>query len=200
PEYERTFSKTVAVKAGQKVEIEHSQGALRVRTHKLPEVRIEARVHVSSSEEGEAKSFGDAIAITVEETGTAVVVRTRYPEKKWTFRGSGHISFSVDYDILMPESAPLSARNKFGDISVEGLKAASEIANANGRVAFRDGKGVQRIENAFGPIEVQRNAGDVTVNGSNGAVGVNEVEGSVDVRNRFGPVTLTKVRGKTSVT
>lgn len=195
-DYERDFQKTVAVKAGQRVEIEHSQGALRVRTHKLPEVRIVAHISVSSSEVDEGKKFGEAIAITVEETGAAVLIRTRYPEKKWTFTGTGHISFSVDYDILMPETAALAARNKFGDISIEGLRAPGLIANANGRVSFRDGKGVQKIENAFGPVDVIRNVGDVAVSCSNGPVTVNDVEGSVDVRNRFGPVTITKIRGR----
>jgi hypothetical protein len=200
PEYERTFSKTVAVKGDKRLEIEHSQGALRVRTHKLPEIRIEARIHVSSSDEAGAREFGEAIAIEVEESGTAVRVRTKYPEKTWQFHGGGgHVSFSVDYDILMPESSPLSARNKFGDVSVEGLKAAGEIVNANGRVSFRDGKGTQKIESAFGPIEVLRNAGEVAVSGSNGPVTVTDVDGPLDVRNRFGAVTITKVRGKTTV-
>jgi hypothetical protein len=199
PEYERTFSKTVALKGDKRLEIEHSMGALRVRTHKLPEVRIEARIHVSSSDETEAQKFGEAIAIEVEEAATAVRVRTRYPEKNWSFRGTGHVSFSVDYDILMPETTPLSARNKFGDITVEGLKAAGEIVNANGRVSFRDGKGTQKIENAFGAIELLRNAGEVAVNGSNGTVTVTDVDGPLDVRNRFGAVTVAKVRGKTTV-
>jgi hypothetical protein len=151
---------------------------------------------VSSSDTAEGRTFGEAITITVEETGAAVTVRTRYPEKKWTFMGSGHISFSVDYDILMPESAPLLARDKFGDVSVEGLRAAGEIANANGRVFFRDGAGAQKIENAFGPVDVQRNVGDLTVNNSNGAVTVSDVEGAVDVRDRFGSVTVQKIRRK----
>ena len=199
PEYERTFSKTVAVKGDKPLEIEHSMGALRVKTHKLPEIRIEARIHVSSSDDAGARAFGEAIAIEVEDTATAVRVRTKYPEKNWSFRGSGHVSFSVDYDILMPESSPLSARNKFGDIFVEGLKAAGEIVNANSRVSFRDGKGTQKIKSAFGPIEVLRNAGEVAVSGSNGSVAVTDVDGPLDVRNRFGSVTIAKVRGKTTV-
>jgi putative adhesin len=199
PQYEREFQKTTAWKGGQRVEIEHSQGAVRIRTHKLPEVRIQARIHISSSQEAEAKKFGDAIAITVEETGTGVLVRTKYPEKKWSFEGSGHISFSVDYDILMPETAPLSVRNKFGEISVEGLKASATLSNANGSTSFRDGRGTQKLENAFGTIELTRNVGDVGVSCSNGAVAVTDVEGSLDLRNRFGSVTVTKIRGKAQV-
>jgi hypothetical protein len=199
PEYERTFSKTVPLKGDKRLEIEHSMGALRVRTHALPEVRIEARIHVSSSDDAGAREFGEAIAIEVEDSATAVRVRTKYPEKNWSFRGSGRVSYSVDYDILMPETAPLSARDKFGDVSVEGLKAAGDIANANGRVSFRDGKGAQKIENAFGAVELLRNAGDVAISGSNGPVTVTDVDGSLDVRNRFGAVTIGKIRGKTTV-
>ena len=64
-DYERDFSKTIAVKPGQRLDIDHSQGALRITTHSAPEVRIRARIEVSTSATGEAKTFGDAIAITV---------------------------------------------------------------------------------------------------------------------------------------
>jgi hypothetical protein len=100
PEYERTFSKTVALKGDQRLEVEHSMGALRVRTHKLPEIRIEARIHVSSSDEAQARDFGEAIAIEVEESGPAVRVRTKYDESTWQFHGGGgDITLSMDTEI-----------------------------------------------------------------------------------------------------
>ena len=67
-DFDRGFSKTLAVKAGQRLDIEHSQGALRVSSHTLPEIRIEARIPVSSSGTHGAQSFGEAIVIAVEDT------------------------------------------------------------------------------------------------------------------------------------
>lgn len=147
-DYDRDFSRTLPFKAGQRLDVEHSQGAIRIGTHALPEVRIRAKITVSSSDAAGAQKFGEGISITVEDTGSAIFVRTKFPEKKWSFFGSGNISYSVDYDITMPETMPLSARNKFGDVTVVGLKAASTIVGANGQLAFSDGRGRQRLENA----------------------------------------------------
>ena len=70
------------------------------RPIRLPEVRIQARITVSSSDADGAQKFGEGIVIAVEDTASAVLVRTKYPDKKWHFSGSGHISYSVDYDIV----------------------------------------------------------------------------------------------------
>lgn len=199
-DFDRDFSRTLPVKPGQKLEIEHSQGAIHIGTHKLPEIRVKAHISVSSSDASGAQEFGEGIVVTVEESGGAIVVKTRYPDKKWSFSGSGHVSFSVDYDILVPETMPVSARNKFGDIDVAGLKADSTLSTTNGKVAFHDGKGSQRIDSSFGAIEVVRNQGPVDVTGANGSVVVAEIAGPAVIRNRFGSISARKIQGKTEIT
>ena len=44
PDYERKFEKTVAMKPGQRFEIDHSQGAVRITTQKTAEARITAEI------------------------------------------------------------------------------------------------------------------------------------------------------------
>lgn len=201
PDYQRKFEKTVAMKPGQRFEIDHSQGAVRISTQKTSEARILAEIVVDSSDDAEGKKFGEAIEITVEELPAAVTVRTRYPEKAWSFRGRGHISFSVDYTIVIPETTPLSVRDRFGDVEASGLRASSTISNANGKVSLRDARGGQRIESSFGPIEVSRvGGGDTDLTGSNGPVTALDVDGPLSVKNRFGPVTAQRVKGPVEIT
>ena len=70
----------------------------------------------------------------------------------------------------MPETMPLSARNKFGDVSVEGLKAAGDDrqrqrpASPSATAAAARGSRTPSARST-----VSRNAGDVDVTGSNGA-------------------------------
>ncbi len=198
-DYKRDFSRTLTVKPGQRLDIDHSQGAVRISTHPSPDIQIRAHIEVSTSASGEAKTFGEGISVTVEESGEAIVVRTRYPEKKWHFSDSGFVSYSVDFDIVMPETMPLSARNKFGDVSVLNLKANGTISNVNGKVVFRSGKGEQKIENAFGAIELLGNAGAVDVTGANGTVSVVDVNGAAQIRNRFGKVEAARIQGKVTI-
>src|SRR5262249_55180693 len=143
--FDRDFSKTLPVKAGQKLEIEHSQGSLRIGTHALNEVRVKAKITVSSSDGEWAQKFGEGIAITVEDVGSTIAIRTKYPDQGIHFSGRGHVSFAVDMEVTMPETMPLSARCKFGDVSVAGLKAAGTVVNANGQLAFSEGRGRQRL-------------------------------------------------------
>lgn len=196
---DRDFSKTLTVKPGQRLDIDHSQGAVRIGTHKLPEIRVKAHISVSSSDAEEAQKFGEGIAISVEDTGAAVVVRTRYPEKTWHFSGTSHISFAVDYDIVVPETMPVTARNKFGDVTIDGVKADTNVSNANGKVAVRDGKGMSRIDASFGAIELVHNAGPADVTGANGSIVVAEIGGPVVIRNRFGSITARKIQGAVQI-
>jgi DUF4097 and DUF4098 domain-containing protein YvlB len=189
----RNFDKTVALPAGYRLSIDHKNGDIRVRTHRAAEVKIAATIHGSSSDEAEIRKFLDAVAIVVESSASGVSVRTTYPERSWRFSGTGHVSFAVDYVIVMPESSPLTVTSRFGDVSVEGLKAPADVRDSNGKVSLRDGRGAQRLENAFGPIDVMAVSGDVTVNNANGAVSATDIDGALEVRNRFGRVQAVKV-------
>ena len=91
PDYQRKFEKTVAMKPGQRFEIEHSQGAVRITAQKTTEARITAEIVVDSSDDAEGRKFGEGIEIVVEENSGAVSVRTRYPKKNWSFHGRGHV-------------------------------------------------------------------------------------------------------------
>ena len=66
----------------------------------------------------EARSFAEQIQVRVEESGSGIMVRTEYP-KTWTRR---NISYSVNYEITMPETAPLELRNRFGAVTVQNLQ------------------------------------------------------------------------------
>ncbi|HXM78874.1 MAG TPA: hypothetical protein VOA00_06540, partial [Thermoanaerobaculia bacterium] len=194
-EIKREVHKTLPLKAGQRLEVEHSNGGIRLHTHALPEVRVDVRIRVSSSDADEAKRFADAIAVEIEPSASGVLVRTRYPDERHIpYAASRHVSFAVDYDILLPETAAVSVRNRFGDVSAEGLKGGTEIRNANGRVLFRGGRGLARLENSFGPLELSGNAGDADVTGANGVLTIADVEGQLSARNRFGRVSIARVK------
>ena len=191
-EFKKSFEKTVALKAGQKLRVEHSHGKLHVRTHREPQATIRAQIRVSSSDQEGAARFAEDIRIEVSESASGVSVVTRYPEKRWSFTGRGFVSFSVDYDIVMPEAAPLEARNKFGSVDVEGLKASADVKNSNGSIAFRHGRGSLRLENSFGKIDLNNHEGEATVVNSNGGVTVADLKGALELSNRFGGVSVLR--------
>lgn len=191
-EYTRSFDKTIPVHAGARILLEHKLGDVTIHTHNTPEVVIHADIRVSARSQQEAKSLADRIDILIDSSSSVLSIRTRYPERTDSLFGN-NTSYSVRYDVTVPESSPLDVHNSFGAVSVTGVKASSNITNSHGDLVFRDGQGTQRLDNSFARIEVSNNVGDVTVEGSNGAVDARDVNGAIGIRNRFGTVTVSHV-------
>src|SRR3989442_6702080 len=188
-EVAREFSRTVPMRAAQTFHLENQEGAVVIRPPALAEARIVAHIRVSAPSAAEAREALRQVAIDVQETPAAVMVRTRYPDTR-----RHNVSYAVDYDITLPETAALLARNSFGDMSVKGLKAEGDARSSPGRLTLSDARGRQRLENSFGAVEVARVDGDVSITNQNGAVRVTEVQGALDVSNRFASVEARSVR------
>jgi hypothetical protein len=191
-EYTRTFDKTLALRSGQRISLEHKLGDIVIHTHPQQDLLIHADIRVSASDANQAKQFADRLEILVEPSASQVSIRTRYPQTPSSIFGH-NVSYCVRYDITIPESAPLQIRNSFGAVSVTGVKANTDITTSHGALEFRDGRGVQRLENSFAVVKVANNTGDVTVQTSNGAVEASDVTGALNVRDRFASVTAARV-------
>jgi DUF4097 and DUF4098 domain-containing protein YvlB len=189
-EYTRDFRKSVPLPGGRSFRIEHSLGSITIRTQAKNEVEIQAAIRCQAENAGEARACADEIQIKVEESGSGVLVRTEYPRSN-IFSGRRNLGYSVNYDITIPQTAPLEVRNRFGAVSVRNLHANGVINNGNGRVSFTGGRGTQRIENSFGDVEVAANDGDLTVVNGNGRVTASDISGTVDITGRFGDVRVT---------
>jgi DUF4097 and DUF4098 domain-containing protein YvlB len=196
-EVKREFSKTVGWRAGQRVCVDHSLGSVNVRTHKEPEVRVRVDMRASADNRSDAEQYIQQIEIQVEETGSGICFRTKYPEQKYGRPGSW--SFSAEYDLAVPETAPLDLRNRFGSVGIAGTRASAVVLNSHGSVRLADAAGNHRIENTFGSIHVSSNTGDVEVNGGNGSITIEQIQGSARARNRFGSIRVTGVKGSVTV-
>ena len=191
-ECKRDFQKAVALPGGRSLRVDHSLGSVNVRTQARNEVAVQAAIRCSADTAEQARRFCDQIRVRVEESSSGVVIRTEYPHNEGGFWRRS-LSYSASLEIQMPETAPLELRNRFGNVTVQKLRAAATINNANGNVLVTQGSGRQRVENSFGNVEVIGNDGDVTVVNTNGWVRASEIGGSAEVTNRFGDVRVTGV-------
>jgi hypothetical protein len=197
-EYRRPFDKTVTVQAGERVSIEHRFGDIVIRTHPTQDVIIHADIHVSASDSNEATDYAGRVEILVEHS-SELLIRTRYPETPRSIFGTHNISFSVHYEVTIPESSPLHVRNAFGAVIADGVKAGSDILTSHGELQFHNGRGTQHLEDSFARVEVGHNAGDVTIHTTNGEVTANDISGSLDIQDRFGKVTVAKVSNRLKI-
>ncbi|MGA3041208.1 MAG: hypothetical protein ABSF54_10525 [Bryobacteraceae bacterium] len=186
-EYSRNIDKTATLANGQSVRVEHRMGNVNLRTHAGRDVVVRASIRVSASNPADAKRLAEQIQVEVATAGSALVIRTEYPKEEhdgfFGFHGLSYLSYSVNLDVTMPETAPLELHNSFGSVGIEDLKANADVINAHGKLTFRNGRGAQHLENQFAAIEVTGNAGDV------------DIRNSVRITNSFGKVTVTGVKG-----
>jgi hypothetical protein len=196
----RNFDRTVPLGAGQRLQIESKFGEIKVHGAAQKDMVIHATIRAAAASQSEAQSLAEGIKIDVQQSASGVSIRTIYPERERSWFGSHDLSYSVNYDITLPESAPLEVRNEFGEVTLSHCKGGSRVVNGHGALHLLDGAGTHNLQDAFGAVEVSGNHGDVTINNGNGAVTVSDVSGSVDVKNRFGKVTARNTgRGVTIV-
>ena len=196
-EVTRDFQKTVTLAAGEVFRITHSLGNVSIHTHAGREAEIHASMKCSAGSAADARNWCGQIRIVVEETADSVSVRIEYPPGS-QFRGR-NFGYSVNYDITLPDTAPLEVHNRFGTVSVADVHAAASVSNANGRVALSGGRGRQRIENSFGDVAVTRVDGDVTLTNTNGNVTAADVTGALDAGDHFGSVRVSNIAGRVEI-
>ncbi|MBV8071365.1 MAG: hypothetical protein JO270_15760 [Acidobacteriaceae bacterium] len=193
-EYVRTFDKTLTLQPGQRVFVEHKFGDVIVRTHPQAEIVIHAVIHVSAADANQAKSYADRVEILVEPSSSEISIRTRYPDtSRGGFFNYRSCSYSMRYEITMPETAPLEVRNSFGGISVTGVKGGAQLTNSHGNVESRNGAGTEHLENAFGSVRVEGNAGDVSIENTNGSIDASDIKGMLNVRDRFASINTAHI-------
>ena len=192
-EYTRYFDKTVDLRQGQAVLVEHRLGDIVIRTHPGLDVTIHAQIHVSAFDRARAEQYANRIEILTEAGSSELSIRTRYPERPEFSLGFNSVSYSVRYELTIPENAPLEVHSGFGGVSVTGLKANADIRTSHGLVSSRGGQGSQRLENSFAAIEVADNAGDVTIENTNGEVRAHGVTGALNIKDRFASISAEHV-------
>src|SRR3984885_14992132 len=194
------FDRTLPLPPGQSLRIEHKFGDITVRTHSSRDIHISAAIHVSASSQQDAEAYANQIQIHVESSASGVLVRTDYPSENNSGWGHGAPSVSVEYTIDMPENAPLTIRNKFGGVSVAGLKAATDIDAENGSVSVHDGRGAQMLRASFGALELIGNEGDADLGVTNGNVTASDIRGTLTLHDKFGAVNASNIERTATIT
>ncbi len=197
-EYTRHFDQTVRVSDGEALHLEHTFGAVTIRTHSSSDVIIHADIRVSASDAAQARQYADKVEIEVQ-PGSLLSIRTKYPKEGNSFFNRPNVSFAAQYEITVPENTPLTVRNSFSEVSVSGVKANCDIVTSHAQLSFQNSTGSQRLENSFAQIQVSHNTGNVAVQNSNGAVGASDINGGLSVRDRFASLTLARISSGVTV-
>jgi len=107
----REFQKTLPFATGQTLSVESKFGEIRIHGGGSREVAISATIHSQAGSQGEAEKFAESVRIEVQQDANGISVRTIVPSDGPIVIRIGHKnSYSVDYDIAVPEDAKLWKR------------------------------------------------------------------------------------------
>lgn len=179
--FELRVAKELAYRGGT-VSVDHRFGGVKIRGGGNGTVSVRAFIRASDPE------FGKQIRIEAASNASGVAIATVYPSGRWS--RNRDFSYSVDYEVVVPRSAPVRVSNRFGSVTATGIAPSSEIENDHGSVRLSDARGPQNVKNRFGSIDVRNITGDVVLKNANGSIRVEEIRGKADLTNRFGSVVL----------
>ncbi|MGB9513156.1 MAG: hypothetical protein WBU20_15830, partial [Candidatus Acidiferrum sp.] len=196
----REFQKTLTLGNNQTVSLTHKYGDVRIHGENGREVRISATIRVQAHSQADADRYADQVRIQVSQDSQGVKIETVYPsdDSKFFVVRIGGPSYSVDYDIVVPQDAKLWTRNSFGNMEVQGVKGWGDMENNHGRLKFENG-GAAKLTNSFGLLEATGADGNLAVINNNGAVTVSSVKGSLDIKDRFAAINASNVSGTVTI-
>ncbi|MEJ2083248.1 MAG: hypothetical protein P8Y94_14020, partial [Acidobacteriota bacterium] len=78
-EVQRSYDRTFVFRAGQKLQIRHRLGQVRIRVGNSNQITFHADIRVSAEDEESARRFADAIKFDVQESAASLSLETDYP-------------------------------------------------------------------------------------------------------------------------
>ena len=161
-----TFEETVALAAGGQVEVETTNGSIKVATWDQADVYIEAIKKGRGDNASEAQEMLDAIEIQVRELGGKLRITAKLPRSGWFDNGSASVAFSLK----IPADAEL------------------EATSSNGSIEVGDLGGPSRLETNNGSIKVKGVHGSLYAHSNNGAISAYDVHGAIDAETNNGSI------------
>jgi DUF4097 and DUF4098 domain-containing protein YvlB len=159
-EYKEDFSKTCALKAGERFSLENVNGSVAVSTWKENKVEIKAVKTARGNEEDLKK-----VEIRVEESAGSVSVKAIWP--KFPRRARVEVEFTV----TVPEGVILDeVETVNGDVDVTGPYGRAAVSSTNGSITVMDVAGEVKAGTTNGNIKVSRFTGRLEADTTNGNI------------------------------
>lgn len=206
--HEETFAKTESLGRDGKVEIRNISGNVEVTSWDRNEVKIDALKTSRASSMDKAKENAAKVKIEVTRENGILKIATVYPKPSIK-----NLSVSVNYNVVIPSDAAISARSVSGNVTLEkiGGKATGETKSGNVTVmGARSGANAETVsgnvkvadvqngvygKTASGNVEARDVTGTTDLNCVSGDVIAEDIQGAVEAETVSGSVKLRGISG-----
>jgi Toastrack DUF4097 len=162
-EIEETFKKNVPAGSATLLSVENRNGSIEISTWDKDEIGITAYKKVRADGRDQAAELMEQLKIVIETHNDEIEVYTEFPDKRngknrssgffsWLLGDSWNVSYSVSYEIKVPQKFDVNARSTNGRV---------EAVDCNGRI---------RLETTNGKIVANNISGSMRCNTTNGSI------------------------------
>jgi DUF4097 and DUF4098 domain-containing protein YvlB len=156
-----TFKKTIAFDQEGYLSLDNANGNVQITSWEKDEVEIIAHKEVRASDRETAERMMKKLEIDIRESADEIIIETYFPKGSsgggvfgWLF-GSGGQSFSVEYEIRVPQNIDLNINTTNGKVETENVTGKLRLEATNGKIIGRDISGFARCKTTNGSIRVE---------------------------------------------
>ena len=198
---------------GRTVSVENVNGSVEIAVWDRAEVRLEAEKRVRGARREASADALKAVRIEVDQTATALRIRTRYPKHGgfdfFDMFTNDQVHASVNYRITVPRSATVEVDTVNASIKVAGVQGGTTVETVNGSIDV-SGAGPFNASTVNGSIDASLTnvpAGKLSASSVNGRIRLAlpaAIKANVDVSTVNGRITsdipvTTRVLSKRSM-
>ncbi len=197
---EETFKKTVPSDGLNSILIINPRGDVGISGKTSGDIEIIAKKIVYYRDREKAEEIMSQIKISFEKRAGKLHLKSVFPElHNWDRKFSRKVTgYKVQYDVTIPAKFFAEVENRYGDVSVIGIKSLSS-ENHNGESYVEHIDSNADLSNTYGNVTVSVVGGDLVCENKNGKVKIKDVAGICDVKNSYGNITVSKVKKNTTI-
>jgi len=130
--------------------------------------------------------------VSIEQTEKNISISSKIENQDGSGKKQNKQMFYMDIKISAPAGTPVTLKNSFGDVSLQGMGNVSG-KNQFGSTALSELKGTLDIESKFGTLNITRQTGEGTVHSEFGALTIDGWTGKLSVDNKYGETKIQNV-------
>lgn len=215
-EKSKTISKTYAVSAKDKLDINNQFGKVTVNAWAKNEIKVDVEIKAYESTESRAQDLLNSVSVSQSRQGNLIGFKTNIESKTsswWAVTGGGNNDrrgVQINYTIYMPSKNPLNVTNKYGSTVLPKLEGAVNINNSYGSFSavalnnpanlIKVSYGSARINNftagninvAYGSLSIE-DAGRLNADVNKGGIKIGKLSGGGVLESKYGSVRINEI-------
>lgn len=180
---QKDFAKTLPI-GNSVVSLRNQFGKMDIKHWEKNEVKVEARIIVSTQEEAFANTLLDMIQVIEKVSPDTLSFKTQIGDEKKGWSTNQSNKMSIDYTVYLPNNARLIAYNSFGPLEIGDHVGELDIQSSHGSLVAGKLSNIKSIKVNFGKARISK-LGKTEASFSHSSIDIEELTGDISANVNF---------------